>query len=580
MEKDIRQRGGSERGAGAHDDRHDARPAPGKVTRTSKLPPSHRPASQRAEAAPASGTPGPQARSAWDLTMDPWMDAAYRGCTALAEQEQRDAHGPLGTFPHQGAIAASMGVAPAGRAIVDPDGCAAAKVEAFTRGDTAHFATEAPPLRVAAHEAAHLAQHAGLTRDRGMGAERHADAIAAEVAAGGSATGLLGSQGATVDDGFHAYTRFDVAAQTSGGAAGWQDPAGQTLKVADDGKAALSYPGYGDATLAWALPAEISRSEEILAALGSRVKLRAGAVDISGKNPVTGTGATTSLARIVIEDRAGATTTTLADDCGLAMHEALGSANHGNEAHAATRAGSREAYTSRRTYHGGYGGAPDNTTPELWFEEILAQHFGAGKTRAEYYARYDAMNPAERAAFARQYGINAHAVPGVGQGITTFAQFDMPGWAAKPGHATDTWNFHYAASILTSGSDYLSIENYAGHGASNWFLDMIGPASKGQSFDQAHGASDQFGTDWGSLVVQPAQSLEGTLDIGGVHLVKDPARWSPNDSRHPGNLIAKLPRGTRIRILEKDTSWWRIEVTSGAHAAKTGWISRRHFEIS
>jgi hypothetical protein len=383
-----------------------------------------------------------------------------------------------------------------------------------------------------------------------------------------------------VDASFHAYTRFDVAAQTSGSSAGWQDPAGHTLKVADDGKAALSYPSYGDARLAWALPAEIARSEEILAAQGSKVKLSAGAVDISGKNPVTGTGTTTSLARIVIEDRAGATTTTLTDDCGAAMHEALGSADHGYEAHAATRDGSREAYTSRRAYHGGYGGAPDNTTPELWFEEILARHFGPGKTRAEYYSLYSAMSPAERTAFSTMYGINQHAVPRVGQGITTFAQFDTPGWAAKPGHSTDTWNYHYATNILTSSNDYLTIENYAGHGAANWFLDMIGPASRGQSFDEIHGRSDQFGTDWGSLVVQPAHALEGELDAEGIHLVKDPAHWSPNDSVRPGNLIAKLPRGTKIRILEKDTGWWRIEVTSGVHATKTGWISRRHFEIS
>jgi hypothetical protein len=516
------------------------------------------------------------------------MDAAHRGCAALTEQDRDpvqarrdvDVQRPLGVFPHASAIAGSMGGSPAGRAVADPEGCAASGVEAFTRGDTAHFATEAPPLHVAAHEAAHLAQHAGLTRDGGMGAERHADAVATEVATGGSAARLLGSQGSTVDAGFHAYTEFDVASQTSGSAAGWRDPAGQPLKVADDGKAALSDSGYGTAKLTWALPAEIAKSEKILEAQGSKVKLSAGAVDISGKNPVSGTGATRSLARIVIEDRAGAATTTLTDDCGTAMHESMGSAGHSDEGRAAIKNGSREEYTSKRSYHGGYGGAPDNTTPELWFGEILEKHFGPGKTRAEYYTLYSAMTPAERAAFTTKYGINEQAVPKVGQGITTFSQFDTPGWAAKPGHSSDTWNFHYATNILTSGNDYLTLENYAGHGVTNWFLDMIGPASKGQSFDETHGGGDQFGTDWGTLVIQPAHGLEGELNAAGVHFVKDPAHWSLNDSTHPGNLIAKLPRGTKIRILEKDTNWWRIEVTSGAHATKTGWISKRYFEIS
>ena len=64
----------------------------------------------------------------------------------------------------------------------------------------------------------------------------------------------------------------------------------------------------------------------------------------------------------------------------------------------------------------------------------------------------------------RRHGIDEKAVPKVGQGITTFSQFDMPGWSAKPGHASDTWNFHYATNILASGKDYITLEN-----ASTWW---------------------------------------------------------------------------------------------------------------
>jgi hypothetical protein len=458
----------------------------------------------------------------------------------------------MDAYPHASTIAGTMGFTPPGRAVVDPEGCAASSVQAFTKDTTTHFASDAPPLRVAAHEAAHLAQHAGRTRDAGLGAERHADAVATAVAAGQSAASLLGDHGAAVDGGFHAYTEFSVAAQTGGNARGWKDPNGNPLKVADDGGAALSDAGYGSAKVAWALPAEIRKSEAVLKSQGARVSLDVGAADISGK--ADGSGTKRTLSRIDINDRGGAGTTELTDDCGTAMHETMGSQNHGDEGRAAIKHGRNEAYTSQRAYHGGYGGAPNNTTPELWFQEILAKEFGAGKTPAELYALYEGLDAVARARFDKKYGVNDQAVPKVGQGITTFSQFDYPGWQKVPGSAF-TWNFHYATNILTSGSDYITLENYAGHGKTNWFMDMIGPASKGQSFNETHGGGDQFGTEWGSLVVEAAHALEGEIAMAGAHFVKKPAYWSKDDSAHPGNLIAKLPKGTKIRRLRGRFAW-------------------------
>lgn len=460
---------------------------------------------------------------------------------------------------------------------MDPEGCAASHVQAFTKDATTHFASEAPPLGVAAHEAAHLAQHAGRTRDAGLGAERHADAVAAAVAAGQSAASLLGDHGAAVDGGFHAYTEFSVAEQTSDKSRSWKDPNGNPLKVADDGRAALSDSGYGNAKVAWALPSEIRKSEEVLKSQGSRVSLDVGAADISGKANRSSTKLT--LSRIAVKDRGGTGTTELTDDCGTAMHEVMGSQHHGDEGRAAIKHGRNETYTSKRTYQGGYGGAPNNTTPELWFQEILAKEFGAGKTPAELYQLYKDLDATARAQFDKKYGVNDQAVPKVGQGITTFSQFDYPGWQKIPGSAF-TWNFHYATNILTSRSDYLTLENYAGHGTTNWFMDMIGPARKGQSFNEMHGGSDQFGTEWGSLVVEAAHALECEIAAAGAHFVKNPAHWSTDDSAHPGNLIAKLPKGTKIKILEKAPNWWQIEVVSGSLAGKKGWISKNAFEIS
>jgi hypothetical protein len=93
MEKDERQSGGPEQEARSREPQRASRPAPGKVTRTSRLASSRGPAVQRKTAAPTPGAGGPQARSTWDLTIDPWMDAAHRGVTALVERG-RDA-GPI-----------------------------------------------------------------------------------------------------------------------------------------------------------------------------------------------------------------------------------------------------------------------------------------------------------------------------------------------------------------------------------------------------------------------------------------------------------------------------------------------------
>jgi hypothetical protein len=59
---------------------------PGQVTRTSKLPGGAGRALQRKPIEPTPGPAAPvQRRSAWEQTLDPWMDAAHRGLAALSE---------------------------------------------------------------------------------------------------------------------------------------------------------------------------------------------------------------------------------------------------------------------------------------------------------------------------------------------------------------------------------------------------------------------------------------------------------------------------------------------------------------
>lgn len=99
MKKGARQHGGPAQITGGRELQHTSSPEPGKVTRTSKLSPSRESAVQRQVAAPTAGGAPPQARSLSDFTMDPSMDAAHRGVTALAErgQEPVQAHGRMGS---------------------------------------------------------------------------------------------------------------------------------------------------------------------------------------------------------------------------------------------------------------------------------------------------------------------------------------------------------------------------------------------------------------------------------------------------------------------------------------------------
>ncbi|MEO1208790.1 MAG: DUF4157 domain-containing protein [Cyanobacteria bacterium J06638_20] len=162
--------------------------------------------------------------------------------------------------------------------------------------------------------------------------------------------------------------------------------------------------------------------------------------------------------------------------------------------------GSGETRLTPRTYH---GGSP--TTPEEWSEELFKKEFGADLTRAEAYAAYASLSPSEQDAFDRKYGINKYAVPEVGQGLTVSTETDMPGFEFVPGHEDDTWNFHYAAAVLSSGHDYITLENAAGWATTNWIFFMYGPESKGQSFHEFQGATDTHGTKYSTFVVEPEE---------------------------------------------------------------------------
>jgi hypothetical protein len=360
------------------------------------------------------------------------------------------------------------------------------------------------------------------------------------------------------------YTAFTGDEQTADSSLGWKHPAGSTLRVSDDGLMAAEDNGWGPGTnkRAWTTPEKVAESNGILAGQNSRAQLQArgGGQAISGKAPAS--GATTTLQEIE-PFKSGGGPINLASDCGTACRQIMGSGgtdvaiikkepsgatggaiggalglaalgaagagigyavggppNRGLGAAVGAAIGgvvglvggiiagekiekaasSKEEALTPRTYHGGHPRTAQPTTPEEWSEEIYKKEFGQSLSREEALAKYDSLSPDEKDAFDRKYGINKYAVPRVGQGVTIGTEYDMPGYADPTNSA---WNFHYAAAVVGSGADYITLESAAGWTPDDWIFFLYGPESKGQSFYEEQRATGTHGSKNTALVVQP-----------------------------------------------------------------------------
>lgn len=356
------------------------------------------------------------------------------------------------------------------------------------------------------------------------------------------------------------YTAFSADDQLHGHSRGWKHPAGSPLRVADDGQIVVEDMGWGPGLTkrAWTTPGHVALSNRTLADQGSRAKLqlKGGGQEISGKapdsnmpskleeiepvrydgNPVdlasdcgsacrqvmgSGPAGKKDVAVIKGQEPSGAIGGAIGAVSGLvaggALGAGLGSLVSGTAAAVAGVAGAigglvggmfagsaiekklrgkpKEEYLTPRSYHGG-----NPTTPEEWSQEIFAKEFGSGLTREQLYQKYAELSPAAKDAFDRKYGINKYAVPRVGQGITISTEKDMPGFTTTSGF---TWNFHYAAAVLSSGHDYVTLESAAGWSPTDWIFFMYGPETKGQSFYEEQGATQTHGSKFSSFVVQP-----------------------------------------------------------------------------
>lgn len=439
------------------------------------------------------------------------------GAAAVAPPRAGHAFGSVrvfSAFPHGDAIQRLTGRPVPGRALHDPSLRRRLGVDAVTAGGTTVFGSPDPHPRMAAHEAAHLMQHAGATRDQSLGAEGHAEALAGEVAAGRPATHLLGSTGAPVPAAVRPYTELTRGQQRR--RKQWE--VGSKARVADDGRTVTTEIRRE----CWADPALIAASEATLRARGSGVSIKAGPGTVSGDAP-DGSGARTLnevQVKIAVSDPS---TTNFYADCGRSSREVMGptgadrdpkgvytdDAGVQRETGASSNpadyrdeifAGTGRPYKVRRgdtlaKLAGTFLGDPAR--------EMDIYNYGSNKaligpspsslkagtsilippgTAAQGRSHYLKLRKGQREAFDRAHGINEYAAPEVGEAFTARRDDAL----TRKG-----FNFHWAGVIMVAGHDRVTFENFAKPGTTydtkdeKWFFETYGPASKaGQTFHE------------------------------------------------------------------------------------------------
>ena len=423
------------------------------------------------------------------------------------------------------------------------------------------------------------------------------------------------------------FTAYSSAAQSSGDSRGWVHPGSEGMRVSDDGQMATDDKGWNPGTnkRAWTTPALIATSNSTLSAQGSRAGLRekGGGTTISGSAPEGGAASTL---KEIEPFRPSGGMFSLISDCGHACRQIIGSGPVGSRDVAVFRREARpgspgtggaiaggiigglvggalgsllflipgpagvvlgivgliggaiagaiggaklgrrlakrdpveahEEYSSPQTYHGGPPSTPEDFSAELYQREL------GGATPEEGLQRYAAMSEGERDEFDRRHGINRYARPRVGEGITIGSEYRMPGFADPTGSA---WNFHYAAAVLDSGHDYVTLETAAGWGVADWIFYMYGPPSKKQSFQEEQASTGTHGTRQTSLVVRP----EFRLDVLAA---------SPGTTLRSTSGPVSLPLGQALRVLERRTATGgteevRVRVVGGPDDSVEGWVS-------
>jgi len=459
------------------------------------------------------------------------------------------------SFPHLAAIQSAFGKHDAsGLRAVTGDDAAAIGAEMGTPAfsvDGASAFSGAPTLHEAAHEAAHAYLQLEGREGSGSDAEAHAQAVADRVVAGQSVEALL-DQGPSGGGG--------------GGVQAYTSVSGKPYdRVADDGRLAVK----DLTTEAWARSSDIAASNRVLDKQNSKARIEEHGGSETVKAPGKRSAKPVTLKKIRMVNRVGGGETNLADDCGSAAQEMMGSDTAGHMSFvAANKRGTTQEFTGPSSYHGDDNakGGIVSTTEKLSGEiyiRIFAREFKKTLTRVEALEAWSKLSTSQQERFEKKYGINEHAVPRIGQGITIGSERDMPGASEKG------YNFHFSLNLIPSGKDYLAVEDFDSSGVKYKFS-LYGPASKGQSFHDEW-AGSRIDSETTSMVVSHAEMIKGEVNKAGARLVDDPAK---------GDNVRLLSKGTKVQIIRHGHSWMKVLVLDGPQKDQQGWILNRFFTDS
>jgi hypothetical protein len=479
-----------------------------------------------------------------------------------------------GSLPHMDAIQASFGThdvsdvkASVGGAATDA--CSDMGAKAYASGGQVAF-KESPGVHLAAHEAAHVVQQrAGVSLKSGVGEvgdkyEQNADAVADAVVSGKSAQSLLDSVAPAGGSPSTAVQQKSVQLYTEVHGMPYD-------KVSDDGDMAVQDHGR----VAWADQSKIDKSNAILKAQHSKalIKPTGGTMNVDQPGAPVGTPSKKlkKFSMVEAQQRHHHSPRNkeleLVDDCGTANQQVMGAEWHRSWSFAAaSKAGNTQEFTGASKYKGDdhAPGGIVSTTEKLSGEiyiKIFKREYKKTYSRTEAVKAWFKLSAGERAALSKKYGINAHAVPEVGQGITISSERDAPG-ATRGGY-----NFHFGYNLMGSGQDYVTLEDYASSGV-KYYFDMYGPANKSQAWHQAPGNTDAMNDNPTTMVVTHSESLEGEIAHDDTRLL----------NLHSHKELPKLPKGTKVKITQKGNSWVAIRVMSGPRTRQVGWIPKDSYK--
>lgn len=181
-------------------------------------------------------------------------------------------------------------------------------------------------------------------------------------------------------------------------------------------------------------------------------------------------------------------------------------------------------------------------------------------SRVDALRVWSALGEAKRGELSKKYGINKYAAPRSGQGVTIGSERDAPGATAGG------YNFHFSLNLMSTGQDYLALEDFD-HSDVKYYFKMYGPASKGQSFAEDPDNRGAAGNKTTAMVVVHPHVLDGKV------------RAEANLSDAYGKPIARLAKGTKVKILLKGNNQLQIEVLLGDSVGERGWIEAAAYEI-